>query len=1163
MENSEPTTSAPAAAETKVEPTAATATTSKTNPPAVITVDTSGKEGDEENGPTEGDKGFGQARTPKHANKTRDDADGATDSQQKITPERASDPKPEDANAHHHQNQQGHYGPPRRPFGNFPPPRPYEGRPLGGNGAFQPHEPRRQPPPPSHAGEHGYYGGGGGGGRSPMQVSPGGNEYHRGGYYNGGGSHRNGPPRPEGGAGYSQPPSHHHPPGYYEQRGYNEYPPGPPGRGYDNAGPGGGFRGQYPPPNYPPQSYGGYPPEGRGNPPSWGNHPPPYHHGPPGQYPPDHYGRHPSSTHDGRYNEGSNNTFSRAVSSSFDRSIKSRTSEEKAHMDAESKNRKPSSSPTGQNIHDHHPQDASMAGSDNLSWHQLNQVHSVDENAIRERLEKKEGEAKEGNHIKLEQPASNSSSLTNSPTEGPEQKHAAKEAAEAEEAAATEAANQPSSLDSLSSVASAQAPMDTGKLRKSSTPSTERNLPPTSPGSESASLDLMKCSSGSSGLLHLPSQHRSMEHEGLLFDGKRARDEERGDINTSENAANGDEIRRAPSEYDEVKEGNNEQPPPKKVRLQEDSKDETKGKDSKAKASPLSISCSPPSQSPGDSKRKKDKSGSTNRTEASNPTKASDSKSKQDYHTSPQPMEGSYFDKPPSYTYSMDSAPSFPRDSGASGHRKQPSIPSLPPRPGSSSSSTITPMGGGPMQVDGREHHDSHTNAVVPSIPSWEIHAQDSFGGGSVGGGQGLMSNFSFQDYEGSVGYGAGETGPNHHPPHSGSQPPHTHSAPHHPGPHPPIESRNQSFEGGHYHGGGSFQRSDSMDVSYSGRSGGPPSYQDGYKPPQGHAGPFPPHAPSWGTAGSGGSHPPGYPHQGHYGQYGGRMGQGYPPHQGGVMRNYSEDSGHRASPPPGPPGSHPRMHPGQRPPAGFQPPPEFAAPHNPHLTRRPPPAVYIMSSNQGSHHHPPAKRGTGVFSWTKDDDMRLTEIMKKYKNPRDWEPIAKEHGCGKTPKECHERWIRYLKPGVRKGQWTDYEDSIVIEAVTTSSEQPFTRWSDLAQRLPGRVGKQIRDRWVNHLNPNINHLPFSREDDLLLWEGHKKLGKRWVEISTKFFNSTRSENHIKNRWYSASFKKFISNEFGPEAYSGNKASKSKEESGASKSKKKGKAEDDATVEAV
>lgn len=227
----------------------------------------------------------------------------------------------------------------------------------------------------------------------------------------------------------------------------------------------------------------------------------------------------------------------------------------------------------------------------------------------------------------------------------------------------------------------------------------------------------------------------------------------------------------------------------------------------------------------------------------------------------------------------------------------------------------------------------------------------------------------------------------------------------------------------------------------------------------------------------------------------------------------------------------------------------DFRVPPQGQIGKGPPPPVYLMpSGHPGSGLIPPRpgmghpsmmmapkphiKGPTGaVFSWTKDDDTKLVEVMKKYKNPRDWEPVAREHGRGKSAKECHDRWIRYLKPGVRKGQWTDQEDAIVVEAVTTSSEQPFTRWSDLAAKLPGRVGKQIRDRWVNHLNPNINHMPFSREDDLLLWNGHKEFGKRWVEISTKCFNSSRSENHIKNRWYSASFKKFISNEFGPDAY--------------------------------
>jgi hypothetical protein len=91
-------------------------------------------------------------------------------------------------------------------------------------------------------------------------------------------------------------------------------------------------------------------------------------------------------------------------------------------------------------------------------------------------------------------------------------------------------------------------------------------------------------------------------------------------------------------------------------------------------------------------------------------------------------------------------------------------------------------------------------------------------------------------------------------------------------------------------------------------------------------------------------------------------------------------------------------------------------------------------------------------------------------------------------------------------------------------------RWPIIVVYSMGRPCSTT-DRWVNYLNPAINHLPFSREDDLLLWQGHKEHGKRWVEISVKIFHSTRSENHIKNRWYSAAFKKFIAKEIGIDAY--------------------------------
>jgi len=61
--------------------------------------------------------------------------------------------------------------------------------------------------------------------------------------------------------------------------------------------------------------------------------------------------------------------------------------------------------------------------------------------------------------------------------------------------------------------------------------------------------------------------------------------------------------------------------------------------------------------------------------------------------------------------------------------------------------------------------------------------------------------------------------------------------------------------------------------------------------------------------------------------------------------------------------------------------------------------------------------------------------------------------------------------------KFSSEEDKIIVHAVMTSSERPFTAWARLAEKLPGYKSKQIRDRWINHLNPNINHQKFSSEE--------------------------------------------------------------------------------------
>ena len=70
------------------------------------------------------------------------------------------------------------------------------------------------------------------------------------------------------------------------------------------------------------------------------------------------------------------------------------------------------------------------------------------------------------------------------------------------------------------------------------------------------------------------------------------------------------------------------------------------------------------------------------------------------------------------------------------------------------------------------------------------------------------------------------------------------------------------------------------------------------------------------------------------------------------------------------------------------------------------------------------------------------------------------------------------------KGTWKEKEDKQLISLVSTYGPQNWTR---IAEFIPHRSGKQCRERWHNHLNPNINKQKWSVEEDRILIEAHKK----------------------------------------------------------------------------
>ncbi|XP_019160401.1 PREDICTED: myb-related protein 308-like [Ipomoea nil] len=105
------------------------------------------------------------------------------------------------------------------------------------------------------------------------------------------------------------------------------------------------------------------------------------------------------------------------------------------------------------------------------------------------------------------------------------------------------------------------------------------------------------------------------------------------------------------------------------------------------------------------------------------------------------------------------------------------------------------------------------------------------------------------------------------------------------------------------------------------------------------------------------------------------------------------------------------------------------------------------------------SKEGLRKGPWSAKEDLLLTNHIQHHGEGQ-WRSLPKKAGLLRCGKSCRLRWMNYLRPGIKRGNFSQEEEDLIVRLHSLLGN----RWSLIAGRLPGRTDNEIKNYWNTHL---------------------------------------------------------------------------------------------------